>query len=183
MEANDVLATSYNGIRDRKTAEVWVLTGHQPLKRIAGADPGFLSGEGAKVYWWPYMGLGCAIFDIRKHIFATFQDVYCHIMIEWCWTTIQGTPVSLLSALERRNPRLRRGSLRPRGEKHFGHGNIFTRVSWSILYSLKQKKSFPQNPQCWGCPRNQNIRHIATTHAPTIKRYSIATIFSPQIIP
>ena len=26
-----------------------------------------------------------------------FQDVYCHIMLEWRWTTIQGTPVSLLS--------------------------------------------------------------------------------------
>ena len=45
-----------------------------------------------------------AIFDIRKHIFATFQDVYCHIMPEWCWTTIQETPVSLLSAPEMREP-------------------------------------------------------------------------------
>ena len=46
--------------------------------------------------WWPYMGWEWAIFDIRKHRFATFQDVYCHIMPEWCWTTIQETPVSLL---------------------------------------------------------------------------------------
>ena len=29
--------------------------------------------------WWPYMGWEWAIFDIRKHRFATFQDVYCHI--------------------------------------------------------------------------------------------------------
>ena len=54
--------------------------------------------------WWPYMGWEWAIFDIRKHRFATFQDVYCHIMPEWCWTTIQETPVSLLSALETREP-------------------------------------------------------------------------------
>ena len=54
--------------------------------------------------WWPYMGWEWAIFDIRKQRFATFQDVYCHIMPEWCWTTIQETPVSLLSALETREP-------------------------------------------------------------------------------
>ena len=54
--------------------------------------------------WWPYMGWEWAIFDIRKHRFATFQDVYCHIMPEWCWTTIQETPVSLLSAFETREP-------------------------------------------------------------------------------
>ena len=54
--------------------------------------------------WWPYMGWEWAIFDIRKHRFATFQDVYCHIMPESCWTTIQETPVSLLSALETREP-------------------------------------------------------------------------------
>ena len=33
-----------------------------------------------------------------------FQDVYCHIILEWCWTTIQGTPVSLLSAFETKEP-------------------------------------------------------------------------------
>ena len=54
--------------------------------------------------WWPYMGWEWAIFYIRKHRFATFQDVYCHIMPEWCWTAIQETPVSLLSALETREP-------------------------------------------------------------------------------
>ena len=53
--------------------------------------------------WWAYMGWGWAIFDIRKHRFATF-DVYCHVMLEWYWTTIQGTPVSLLSALETKEP-------------------------------------------------------------------------------
>ena len=41
---------------------------------------------------------------LRKHRFATFKDVYCHIMPEWCLTTIQEIPVSLLSALETRNP-------------------------------------------------------------------------------
>ena len=46
------------------------------------------------------MRWGWAIFDIRKYIFATFKDFYCHIMLEWCWTTIQGTSMSLLSALE-----------------------------------------------------------------------------------
>ena len=50
------------------------------------------------------MGWEWAIFDIRKHRFVTFQDVYCHIMPEWCWTTIQETPVPLLSALETREP-------------------------------------------------------------------------------
>ena len=54
--------------------------------------------------WWPYKGWEWAIFDIRKHRFATFLDVYCHIMLEWRWTTIQETPVSLLSALETREP-------------------------------------------------------------------------------
>ena len=43
-------------------------------------------------------------FDICKQRFATFQDVYCHIMPEWCLTTIQETPVFLLSALETREP-------------------------------------------------------------------------------
>ena len=28
--------------------------------------------------WWPYLGWEWAIFNIRKHIFATFQNVYCH---------------------------------------------------------------------------------------------------------
>ena len=47
----------------------------------------------APMDWWPYMGwderfLTCG-HDL--HIFATFQDVYCHIMLEWCCTTIQGT--------------------------------------------------------------------------------------------
>ena len=54
--------------------------------------------------WWPYMGWEWAIFDILKHRFATFKDVYCNIMPEWCLTTIQETPVSLLSALETREP-------------------------------------------------------------------------------
>ena len=54
--------------------------------------------------WWPSMGWEWAIFDVRKLRFATFQDVYCHIMPEWCWTTIQETPVSLLSAPETREP-------------------------------------------------------------------------------
>ena len=70
----------------------------------SGADPGFLPGEGAKGLmilatkgWWDG--------DERFLTFANadlqlFKILYCHIMLEWCWTTIQGTPVSLLSALE-----------------------------------------------------------------------------------
>ena len=55
-------------------------------------------------------------FLTRKHRFATFQDVCCHLVLEWCWTTIQETPVSLLSALETKEPQgTHPWSLRPRG--------------------------------------------------------------------
>ena len=69
----------------------------------SGADPGFLLGEGAKGLMTLY-GMGRSDFWHTKHRFATFQDLYCRIVLEWCWTTIQETPVSLLSALETKEP-------------------------------------------------------------------------------
>ena len=51
------------------------------IDMIAGADPGLLPGEGAKGMMTFY-GMGMGDFDIRQHRFATFQDVYCHIMPE-----------------------------------------------------------------------------------------------------
>ena len=69
--------------------------------RVQARIQDFCQGRAPR-QWWPHMRWEWAIFDIRKHRFATFQDVDCHIMPEWCWTTIQETPVSLLSALETR---------------------------------------------------------------------------------
>ena len=77
----------------------FIFFGHGDQARIQD----FCQGRAPRE-WWPYMGWEWAIFDIRKHRFATFQDVYCHIMPEWCLKTIQETPVSLLSAPEMREP-------------------------------------------------------------------------------
>ena len=68
--------------------------------------------------WWPYLGWGWAIFDTRKHRFATFQDVYCHIMFNTFNGVEQpykGHQCPFFLPFRRRDPRLRRGSLRPRG--------------------------------------------------------------------
>ena len=59
--------------------------------------------EGAKGMMALY-GMRMSDFWHTQTRFATFQDVYCHSMPEWCWTTIQETPVSLFSALETREP-------------------------------------------------------------------------------
>ena len=50
---------------------------------ISGADPGFLPGESINGLMTLY-GKGMSDFGKLKHRFATFQDVYCHIMLEWC---------------------------------------------------------------------------------------------------
>ena len=85
------------------------------------------------------MGWGWAIFDIRKHRFATFLDIYCHIILEWCWTTIRGTPVSLLSALETKE-RLRRGSLRPRGGRRTQRPPPWIRACvWHVVYGFPSR--------------------------------------------
>ena len=82
--------------------EIWHALG-DPLVTDQARIQDFCQGRAPRE-WWPYTGWEWAIFDIPKHRFATFQDVYCYIMPEWCWTTIQETPVSLLSALETREP-------------------------------------------------------------------------------
>ena len=70
---------------------------------MSGADPGFLPGEGAKGLMTIF-GMGMSDFwHMQTHI-CNFSGVYCHIMLEWCWTTIQGTPVFLLSALGTKEP-------------------------------------------------------------------------------
>ena len=69
----------------------------------SGVDPGSLPGEGAKALMTLYE-MGMSDFWLTLTQIWTFQDIYCHIILEWHWTTIQGTPVSLLSALETKKP-------------------------------------------------------------------------------
>ena len=62
-----------------------------------------------------YMGWELAIFDIRKHRFATFQEVFAILCLNGVQQPFKRHQCPFFLPLRRGNPRLRRGSFRPRG--------------------------------------------------------------------